>query len=330
MKTPWDLKDRVKYYRFHQDYGHDTEECHDRKNQIEELIRKGYLGCYMKRPRESSSWPHGPIEKHIDIIVNGPASDEDSVSGRKAYAQAVVEKHPRQKDEPEITFEASETEYPDHDDSLVVSVRIANARVKRVMIDTRSLADVLYFDVFQKLGLTTANLSSRAPPSSGLQVTPSSLSGRPFYPSPSDKSRGPRPRWVWKVSLLGWGAKPFPHRYPGARQPPPDLLAHRQKTHLAKQQTTKDTKEVWKEESKDMTYRDQVLHCIVEQRLRRGCVDLLHQRRAKEPSIKQLGIGFVCPHLTFRSQRDPLSLQPPLPQQLRQVRHLLGEEGLVS
>ncbi|RWW81145.1 hypothetical protein BHE74_00010483 [Ensete ventricosum] len=276
MKTPWDLKDRVKYYRFHQDYGHDTEECHDRKNQIEELIRKGYLGCYMKRPRESSSWPHGPIEKHIDIIVNGPASDEDSVSGRKAYAQAVVEKHPRQKDEPEITFEASETEYPDHDDSLVVSVRIANARVKRVMIDTGSLS--------------TSCIST-----------------------------------VWKVSLLGWGAKPFPHRYPGARQPPPDLLAHRQKTHLAKQQTTKDTKE-----SKDMTYRDQVLHCIIEQRLRRGGVDLLHQRRAKEPSIKQLGIGFVCPHLTLRSQRDPLSLQPPLPQQLRQVHHLLGEEGLVS
>ncbi|RRT81431.1 hypothetical protein B296_00004563 [Ensete ventricosum] len=273
MKTPWDLKDRVKYYHFHQDYGHDTEECHDRKNQIEELIRKGYLRCYMKKPRESSSWPHGPIEKQIDIIVNGPASDEDSVSGRKAYAQVVVEKHSRQKDEPEITFKASESEYPDHDDTLVVSVRIANARIKRVMIDTRSFANVLYFDAFQKLGLTTADLSSRAPPSSGLQVTPSSLSGRLFYPSPSDKSR---------------------------------------------------------EQSKDMTYRDQVLHCIVEQRLRRGGVDLLHQRRAKEPSIKQLGIGFVCPHLTLRSQRDPLSLQPPLPQQLRQVRHLLGEEGLVS
>ncbi|RRT49023.1 hypothetical protein B296_00052684 [Ensete ventricosum] len=34
---------------FHQNYDHDTEECHDIRNQIEELIRKGYLGCYVKR-----------------------------------------------------------------------------------------------------------------------------------------------------------------------------------------------------------------------------------------------------------------------------------------
>ncbi|RWW77044.1 hypothetical protein BHE74_00014821 [Ensete ventricosum] len=52
-----------------------------------------------------------------------------------------------------------ETEYPDHNDALVVLVRIANAKVKRVMIDTRSSINVLYFDAFHKLGLTTIDLS---------------------------------------------------------------------------------------------------------------------------------------------------------------------------
>ena len=32
-----------KYFRFHKDHGHYTEDCRDLKEQIEELIRKGKL-----------------------------------------------------------------------------------------------------------------------------------------------------------------------------------------------------------------------------------------------------------------------------------------------
>ena len=52
-----------------------------------------------------------------------------------------------------------ETEQPHHDDELVISVRIANARVKRIMVDTGSSADILYFDAFQKLGLAKEDLT---------------------------------------------------------------------------------------------------------------------------------------------------------------------------
>ncbi|RRT80479.1 hypothetical protein B296_00023683 [Ensete ventricosum] len=52
-----------------------------------------------------------------------------------------------------------ETEYPDHNDALVVLVCIANAKVKRIMIDIGSSINVLYFDAFHKLGLTTIDLS---------------------------------------------------------------------------------------------------------------------------------------------------------------------------
>ncbi|RRT66318.1 hypothetical protein B296_00024255 [Ensete ventricosum] len=59
----------------------------------------------------------------------------------------------------EISFEAREAEYPDHNDVLVILVCIANVLVKRVMMDTGSSADILYKDAFKKLRLTTADLS---------------------------------------------------------------------------------------------------------------------------------------------------------------------------
>ncbi|RZS07200.1 hypothetical protein BHM03_00037994 [Ensete ventricosum] len=69
-----------------------------------------------------------------------------------------MEKHPRPKDEPEITFLSGEVESPNHDDSLVILARIGNAWVKRIMVDTESSIDVLYFGAFQKLSQAKKDL----------------------------------------------------------------------------------------------------------------------------------------------------------------------------
>nr|XP_009409650.1 PREDICTED: uncharacterized protein LOC103991833 [Musa acuminata subsp. malaccensis] len=159
MRAPRELRDRSKYYRFHRDYGHDTEECRDLKNQIKELINRGHLGHYIKIPRELSPRSSGPIEKQIDVISGGSTSGGDSMAGRKAYARVVVEKRMRQLQAPEITFSLGETKYPEHDDALVISTSIANAQVKRIMVDTGSFTDVLYFAAFRKLGLTKEDLT---------------------------------------------------------------------------------------------------------------------------------------------------------------------------
>ncbi|RRT36776.1 hypothetical protein B296_00046527 [Ensete ventricosum] len=69
-----------------------------------------------------------------------------------------MEKRPRSDRDPEITFGSGSEVYLDHDDALVISTQVANARVKRIMADTGSLADILYFDAFRKLGLTDKDL----------------------------------------------------------------------------------------------------------------------------------------------------------------------------
>ncbi|RRT62593.1 hypothetical protein B296_00012627 [Ensete ventricosum] len=127
MKTRSEERDRKCYYRFHRDYDHDTKECYDLKNQIEYLICRGHLDRFIRKPGKPSLHLKGPVERQIDVIVGGLTS---------------------------------KSEYLDHDDALVITARIANALVKRTMIDTGSSIDILYFDTYLKLGMTNQDLNS--------------------------------------------------------------------------------------------------------------------------------------------------------------------------
>lgn len=53
-----------------------------------------------------------------------------------------------------------ETEYfdPNHDGILVVFVKMTNARVKGVIIITSTSNNILYFNTFQRLGLSANDL----------------------------------------------------------------------------------------------------------------------------------------------------------------------------
>nr|XP_009387003.1 PREDICTED: uncharacterized protein LOC103974013 [Musa acuminata subsp. malaccensis] len=170
-------RDQSKYCRFHWDHGHDTEDYRDLQNQIEALIRRGHLRCYLKS-REATPRPRGPTERQIDVISGGPVTGGNIMTARKAYTRSTMEKHPRPEHEPKITFGAGEVERSHHDDALVISIQIANARVKRVMVDTRSSADVLYFDTFKRLDLTEGDLTPVASALIGFTGDSISPSGR--------------------------------------------------------------------------------------------------------------------------------------------------------
>ncbi|RZR94509.1 hypothetical protein BHM03_00023218 [Ensete ventricosum] len=159
LKTPNPIRsqaedrDHRRYCRFHRDYGHDTKECYDLKNQIENLIHCDHLDRYIMKSCELSLRPKGPVERQINVIVGGLAMGGVSSSARKAYARAKVQKRPWPRSDPGFTFE-SESEYPYHGDALVVMTRIANTCIRRIMIDTRSSVDTLYLNAFHKLGMT--------------------------------------------------------------------------------------------------------------------------------------------------------------------------------
>ena len=82
-------RNRNKYCRFHRDHGHNTDECYDLKQQIENLIRQGKLRNFLGREykdeklkgkvEESSRPPLGEIR----VITGGNFAGQTSKSKRR-------------------------------------------------------------------------------------------------------------------------------------------------------------------------------------------------------------------------------------------------------
>ncbi|GKV44646.1 hypothetical protein SLEP1_g51808 [Rubroshorea leprosula] len=53
MKSSIAMRDQIRYYDFHQDRGHTTEECNSLRSKLESLAQKGMLNEYIQRTEQS-------------------------------------------------------------------------------------------------------------------------------------------------------------------------------------------------------------------------------------------------------------------------------------
>ncbi|GFY98929.1 hypothetical protein Acr_13g0003300 [Actinidia rufa] len=152
IKTDPQKRNRNKYCEFHRDHGHNTEDCFQLREQIADLIKRGYLRKYItdRPPPNSPERKYGdnrPTAGNIQTIHGGFGSGGCSTSSRKRHARSAFRSikeevynlsSPCASDQPPITFSSDDLRglHLLHDDALVVSAVIANFNVQRILIDS--------------------------------------------------------------------------------------------------------------------------------------------------------------------------------------------------
>ena len=167
MKEDPNKCNKNKYCCFHKDHGHDTDECYDLKQQIENLIRQEKLRNFLRRDHKDEKLkgkveePSRPPLGEIKVIVWGTSAKQSSKS-KKTYLKVVqnvqLSGRPlktRGTNEQAITFtneNAGRVHHP-HDDAIVITLLIANYTTRRVLIDNGSSTNILYYPAFQQMRL---------------------------------------------------------------------------------------------------------------------------------------------------------------------------------
>ncbi|XP_010253020.1 PREDICTED: uncharacterized protein LOC104594434 [Nelumbo nucifera] len=172
MRTQSNKRNHDKYCEFHRDHGHDTENCFDLHNHIEDLIKRGYLSRFIKSEKltqeeqcmeDARPPPRAPPASVIHVIPGGIAVGGESSSGNKKYARLceIDNRGQKNKHSQTITFTNDDlwgVQNP-HDDALVITAELAHLEIRRILVDTGSSADVLFEDSFEKLDIDKERLT---------------------------------------------------------------------------------------------------------------------------------------------------------------------------
>ncbi|GAU33133.1 hypothetical protein TSUD_363340 [Trifolium subterraneum] len=157
---------------YHRCKGHDTERCFRLRDLIQDLIRSGHLRKFLEDaakgqialPKQTPNQQKGEGDERNKgekqrVAVN-------TILARKCYVRKSKFEIcsvgsltlPRT---PEISFNPEDARdiLPHNDDPLVIQVQILNCDVKRVLIDSGSSADILYWDAYKAMHLSDEQLN---------------------------------------------------------------------------------------------------------------------------------------------------------------------------
>ncbi|KAK3027560.1 hypothetical protein RJ639_042329 [Escallonia herrerae] len=187
MRSAPSQRDRNLWCHYHNDHGHTTDKCESLKRAIEALIKRGHLRGYVNRRNEKrEATPLAGREEVrenagvINTISGGIAAGGSSGQGRKAYVREVLTtmgpSTKKQKKESAQTISFSDDDVGDtripHDDPLVVTLRVGNFDVKRILVDNGSSAEVLFYEAFQRMNIPSDRLRKLDTPLYGFSNHP--------------------------------------------------------------------------------------------------------------------------------------------------------------
>ena len=153
-----------------------TEQCRMLKDHLGQLVKTGHLKEFVVEP--GNRWPGLGAQQRgnlvppplgiIEVIHAVPGSKNmvgTRVSTVASTGDFSEDQPPTKRTKGQLESIAFDNEdlkgmIQPHDDTLVIAARISGFLVKRVMVDQRSGADVMYLDLFKGLGLKNQDRKS--------------------------------------------------------------------------------------------------------------------------------------------------------------------------
>jgi hypothetical protein len=197
---------------YHHDRDHLTENCHNFKTHLEQLVSDGHLGEYidpnLTKPKgcgtvdnclgTSGTAPIGvihiihnplctsilPTSFKLDIQKAAHLRQSFGISDSAHLVPTSCSEIPNSSSQQVISFsdgDLRDVQLP-HSDPLVITLKIENYDVKRVLIDQGSFAEVMYQDLYEKLGLGESNLANFTSPMFGFSGESTTLLGKTTLP----------------------------------------------------------------------------------------------------------------------------------------------------
>ena len=169
------------YCHYHQDHGHNTEDCRNLWDHLEQLVREGRLKHLLHhssgRGGQTGSTFQGnatwkPPLSTINVIFAAPrrtGSCPSRIMSVSCYSDDESNSVPKRiKTNVPLVLSFSDADKQEtiqpYDDALVVTLRIGGYDVKRVMVNQGSATEIMYPDLFKGLGLKPEDLATYSSP----------------------------------------------------------------------------------------------------------------------------------------------------------------------
>ncbi|XP_015955738.1 uncharacterized protein LOC107480118 [Arachis duranensis] len=188
LPKPRPLKDRTGgnknfYCDYHKGYGHQTQDCFDLKDALEQAIREGKLAEFShlireprrryrdqdkegktrsaKRRQEPEDRDHGLTVINV-VTAKNAAPRSRSPHKKDAKVLAVSSSVRNSKKPPSISFGPEDQWFDDAPENppMVITARVGTGLVRRILVDTGADSNIMFRNVFDALGLRDADLTT--------------------------------------------------------------------------------------------------------------------------------------------------------------------------
>ncbi|XP_052181931.1 uncharacterized protein LOC127794725 [Diospyros lotus] len=148
LKSPPNTRSKKKYCCFHRDHGYETEDCIQLKEEIQELINRGYLRDFVSQGGVNSGRVESQPEHRRRSPTPGTVPGPHSTAPKSVVKEKVV-----------ITFSEEDLpSYPNYSDPLVITAQVGEWEMRRILVDLGSSSEILYKKAFLGMGFTLEQL----------------------------------------------------------------------------------------------------------------------------------------------------------------------------